>query len=108
MKHRGEIVKKAIDSTSVKKQAIASALNVSLSTLYRLFEDPFVTFDDIITIGKTIKHDFSKEFPELANPEKLQANEENLDYKLKYFELLEKHLHLLEEQREVYERTKKK
>jgi hypothetical protein len=108
MKHRGEILKAAIDTSGVKKPQIIEALKISLSKLYRMFEDPFVSFDDLIAIGKIIRHDFSNDFPEIANPDKLKAAQDNLDYKLKYFELLEKHLAILEERQEKYEKDKKK
>lgn len=107
MKHRGEIIKKAIEQSGIKKIDVAKSMKMSQSSLYRLFEDPFVTYDDILQIGKIIKHNFSKEFPELANP-LTKSQEDNLDYKLKYMELAEKYIKVLEEKEQLLKKASSK
>lgn len=48
--------------------------------------------DDVLAIGKVINYNFQKDIPELRN----FAAEENLNYKIKFIDLMEKHLAALE------------
>lgn len=104
MVHRGEITKKRVKESGVHAVVIHKALNVSRSSLYRFYELANLDLDTILKIGKVIRYDFSKDFPELRNI----SAEENLSYKIKYFALLEKHLEVLEKIADKGSSTKRK
>jgi hypothetical protein len=95
--HRGEIVKKAVDESGMPKTEVCERTGIDSSKLYRIFHNPFASFDDIIKIGKAIRYNFSKHFPEIKDPDEYLKDQENLDYKFKYFDLLEKYTRVLEE-----------
>lgn len=72
--------------------------------MYLMFENPKVSLDDILQIGKLINHDFSNEINEFKNipdwnslePHGTYRREENMEYwKAKYYELLEEYHQLL-------------
>jgi len=107
MKHRGEILKKAIEASGIAVSKIGTKSKISRATIYRAFDDPFCSLDYIIRIGRVIEHDFAKEIPELSDPNRLDS-EENLNYKIKYYQLLEDYTALLKERLEQYEVKKKK
>lgn len=109
MLHRGEIVEEAIRQSGLSLTIIAKRLGKSRRHLYNLFEDPHLSLDTILQIGKIIHHDFthnSSLFPlsgrtEACNPEPIVywngANETPDYWKNKYLHLLEKYNKLLEE-----------
>lgn len=99
MKHGGKIVWKAIEESGLTLTKIIKASKVPKSTFYRIKDQIQPKLDHIIKIGKAIGHDFSKDFPELTTP--ALTEEENLTWKFKYFEILEKYTVLLE-QKEKY------
>lgn len=107
MLHRGEILKKRVEESAVKLSKIASALKVSRQTIYRMFDDKDLSLDYIIKVGKVINFDFSKDIPEIANQDRKKEAEDNLTYKLKYFDLLEKYTLLLEDQGKYTPKKKK-
>ena len=96
MKHRGEILKQKVEDSGKSVAEIAKKLGIHRSTLYRVFEEPFASFDYIVRVGKIINYDFAKDFVELEDPMR-QIKEEELGYKLKYFQLLEEHSNALKE-----------
>lgn len=107
MLHRGEIIEKAIRESGYSITTVAQRLGKSRRWMYLLFENPAVSIDLILQIGKIIYHDFSLEFPEIIH-RKMVANEpENKGYsnndevafwKEKYFTLLEEYNTLLKQE----------
>jgi lambda repressor-like predicted transcriptional regulator len=95
-KHRGEIIKQAIEDSGIKLTKVVKDTGIKKSTLFSLFHQVNPKLEYIIKIGKAIKHDFGQEIPELKGPDPLAADE-NLTYKIKYMELLEKYLMAMEE-----------
>lgn len=105
--HRGELLKKAVEETNTKKSPLARYLKVSRQQLYVWFEWPDLNLDILIRAGKYMHYDFGKFVPELKSARILtEEEEENLAYKLKYFEVLEKYTQLLEE-KTPYKKEKK-
>lgn len=117
MKHRGEIVEKAVRESAYPITKLARKLGVSRRHIYNVFENDKVDWDTILDIGRVIRHDFTKDFPEMREgtlfmvhePVVPYANakgkgrkkstispEEELDlWKNRYIELLEKYNELL-------------
>jgi hypothetical protein len=73
MKHRGEIVEKAITQSNVPISAIARAIGYDRRSIYNFFDNPDLSLDIIVKIGKAINYDFRKDFPELFIQEPKQA-----------------------------------
>ena len=65
MQHKGEIVEKAIRESGYSITKIAKNMSKSRRWMYLVFENPNVSLDVIIEIGKIIHHDFSDEVKEL-------------------------------------------
>jgi predicted transcriptional regulator len=65
MKHRGEIVEKAIRQSGVKITQIAKEIGYNRKSIYDFFDNANLSLDVIVEIGKAIKYDFRKDFPEL-------------------------------------------
>lgn len=108
MKHRGEIIEKVVRESGISITQVAKQMKKSRRHIYNIFDNPNVPVDIILSLGKIIHHDFSKEFKDLivAKPYKIEnsidiALDKNTDYgnaeywKNKYLELLEKYNLLL-------------
>lgn len=122
MQHKGEIVEKAIRESGYSLTHMAKKLNRSRRWMYLLFENPNVSLDLIIQIGKIIHYDFSDEIKELKkyklqDPEQFvnesaanykKTSEESEHWKNKYLELLEKHNQLLLQIANISKTSKKK
>ena len=65
MLHRGEVIEKAIRESGYSITTVAQRLGKSRRWMYLLFENPAVSIELILQIGKIIYHDFSLEFPEV-------------------------------------------
>ena len=114
MKHKGKIVEKAVRESGISITKICKKLGKTTRWMYYTFENPDVSLDYIIKIGKIIHHDFSSEIKEYSSfmekslrytiyePEASYIDRlENADYwKDKYLELLEKYNALLAEKLE--------
>jgi hypothetical protein len=104
MKHRGEIVEKVVRESGMPLTEIARRLNKSRRHIYNMFDNPNLSIDEIVEIGKIVNYDFSKEFTDVRSGvgvlsdsnEQYHANSSN--WKEKYIELLEKYNKLLEQQ----------
>ena len=104
MIHRGEIVEQAVRKSGFPIAELARRMKRSRRHVYNLFENPNISLDVILEVGKVIHHDFSKEFKELRNHHVSDNSEEyvietdnNVEYwKNKYLLLLEKYNELLE------------
>jgi hypothetical protein len=114
MKHKGKIVEKAVRESGISITKICKKLGKTTRWMYYTFENPDVSLDHIVKIGKIIHHDFSGELNEYTTffekkltgdnfnvPVTFFAIEKNADYwKDKYLELLEKYNALLAEKLE--------
>ncbi len=96
--HKGEILEKAIRSSGYPISKLAKKINKSRRHIYNLFENPNVSIELLMEIGKIINHDFSKEVKDIRN---ISHDNENY-WKEKYYQLLEKHQLLLENKMKVY------
>jgi hypothetical protein len=110
MKHRGEIVEKAITQSNVPISAIARAIGYDRRSIYNFFDNPDLSLDIIVKIGKAINYDFRKDFPELFIQEPKQAVQEpeehysttlseclkeKKEWRDKYYSLLEENKELM-------------
>ncbi len=107
MLHRGEIIEKAIRESGYSITTVAQRLGKSRRWMYLLFDNPAVSIELILQIGKIIYHDFSLEFPEIIQGKKVANEPENKGYgnneevsfwKEKYFTLLEEYNALLKQE----------
>ena len=107
MLHRGEVIEKAIRESGYSITTVAQRLGKSRRWMYLLFENPGVSIELILQIGKIIYHDFSLEFPEVIQGKKIVKESENKGYgnndevsfwKEKYFTLLEEYNTLLKQE----------
>ena len=107
MLHRGEVIEKAIRESGYSITTVAQRLGKSRRWMYLLFENPAVSIELILQIGKIIYHDFSLEFPEVIQGKKIVKEPENKGYgnneevsfwKEKYFTLLEEYNTLLKQE----------
>ena len=98
MIHRGEIVEQAVRSSGHNLSSLAKRLGKSRKWLYDAFENPMLSLEYMIEIGKLIHYDFSDHIPELrrtyvSNEESSSLNEPS--WKDKFIALLEEHQRLL-------------
>lgn len=102
MKHKGEIVEKAVRDSGIKLTELAKKMNLSRRHLYNLFEEPDLSVEYIYKIGKIIHHDFTNEIKsylrdsasgiiENTSDETIPYGEQTEYWKNKYFDLLEKY-----------------
>ena len=104
MQHRGEIVEQAVRQSGLSLTKLAKRIGKSRKWIYDSFQNPNLSIEYVIAIGKIIYHDFSLEINEFKNIHFPQLSiENNVDFnenywKNKYIELLEKHNQLLEKE----------
>jgi hypothetical protein len=100
MQHKGEIVEKAVRQSGIPLTKLVARLGKSRKWIYNAFENPQLSFDVIIEIGKIIHYDFSTDFKELkATQSNDLLNNTSLEteyWKNKYLNLLEEYKILLE------------
>jgi predicted transcriptional regulator len=102
MQHRGEIVEHAVRQSGLSLTKLATRIGKSRKWIYDSFQNPNLSIEYVIAIGKIIYHDFSLEINELKNKSFSHQGTENTNdssdnfWKNKYIELLEKHNQLLE------------
>lgn len=104
MTHRGEIVAKAVRMSGIKITDLAKRLKKSRKWVYDSFENKSLSYDVILSIGKVIHHDFSKEFPQLSEAKSSKKSQLVAEARTKYSlddnsaeYWKNKYLHLLEE-----------
>jgi predicted transcriptional regulator len=110
-KHRGEILKRAVADSGMSATRVAKALGVTRQTLYNRYDDPNVTRDFLIEVGKIIKYDFFQEIDSVkglgpdgqqdAGQEKYNTGETETMLRLvrtqqELIDLQRRHLNLLE------------
>ncbi len=110
MQHRGEIVEQAVRQSGYSLTKLTQRLGKSRRWIYHAFENPILSIEVILEIGKIIHHDFSDEIIDLkrysakiAQPLTSLQNQsdnsiisQNEYWKNKYLLLLEKYNALLE------------
>jgi predicted transcriptional regulator len=106
MQQRGEIIEKAVRESGFPIAELARRMKKSRRTIYNLFENPHVSIEEVLQIGKIIHYDFShmftevsKKSPRVEEPDELYG--EAAYWKGKYITLLEKYNALLEKGREL-------
>lgn len=107
MQHRGEIAEKAIRRSGMSLTELTKRLDKSRRWIYTAFENPNLSLDILIQIGKIIHYDFSQDIFEIHEPQISDVspveydtpnNEHVIYWKEKYYALLEKYNALLEKQ----------
>lgn len=68
-KHYGQIVEYLVRKNGYSITDLATELDVNRRSIYNYFQNQFLKSDIILKIGRIIRHDFSKEFPEIFTPE---------------------------------------
>ncbi len=101
--HKGKVLKQRIEESGVSITRISKISGFSRNTIYLDYERPDVPYEHLAKIGKAIGHDFRRDFPEFRDPEA----DENITWKVKYLELLEKHLLAMEENARYLKERKK-
>jgi predicted transcriptional regulator len=104
MQHKGEIIRKAVVESGYSITRLSDKLGKSRRTLYNIFDNPIVSMDLILDIGRIINHDFTKDIKDLKKYKSgilgTEEKEEiySVDYwKDKYYQLLEAHNEVLKE-----------
>ena len=109
MRHRGQLIQKAIDESGIPVKEVARRINKSRTTLYNYYSKPDLSIEIVYAIGKAIHRDFSAEISDLkgfmpfgeqvfdtgATEMYHSLAEELLEVKTKYSRLLEEHIRLL-------------
>lgn len=105
MVHRGEKLEKAIRESGISISSIARRLGKSRKHMYNLFENPQISIDVMLEVGKIIHYDFLKDLEYFSKTDTsairaAESDEKEYDsveyWKNKYLKLLEKHNALLE------------
>ena len=119
MEHRGEIIEQAIRKSGYPITKVADKIGKSRRWMYLMFDNPSVSYEVIIKIGKIIHHDFSKEIAELKtnipgifmeSPEPYgNAKDKDAAYwRQKYYDLLEEYNAFLKKEKSDLEKKKGK
>jgi AcrR family transcriptional regulator len=109
-KHQGQIVEYIVRKNGFSLSELAKALNINRRSLYNWFQAKELKKSIIHRIGCVLRHDFSKEFPELflsedfnsiyepkkyrSEPASVTINDDDI-WKHKYITLLEQYSQLL-------------
>ena len=59
MQHRGEIVEKVVRESGFPIAELARRLKKSRRHIYNMFQNPHLSLDEILQIGKIIHYDFT-------------------------------------------------
>lgn len=93
MKHRGEIVKKAIYESKMPITKLAATMGKDPKTIYNWMETHDLSYEKIMEIGRIIRHDFTEDFQDLKKlppiaAEPMEVYGKTVDFKEKYYALL--------------------
>ncbi len=100
MEHRGEIIEQAVRKSGMSLVTVSKKMGKSRRWLYLQFENPLVSLDVVLQIGKIIYYDFSDEIQLLkvktivAEQDDSSTLEEVVYWKEKYFKVMEEY-HIL-------------
>ena len=110
MKHKGEIIEKAVRKSGVKLTVLAKRLKKSRGYLYYLFQTRDVSYEEAMKIGRFISYDFSEEYDDIIKnpviPKNRRAKNTVDFWKTKYITLLEKHNEMIENRKKRRSRKK--
>ncbi len=108
MQHKGEIVEHIVRQSGYSLTRLTNQLGKSRRWIYNAFENPHLSIDYILDIGRVIHYDFSSDIEELKRYRHMAADMENQYqvtdensaefWKNKYLLLLEKYNEMLEQQ----------
>lgn len=100
--HRGELLKKAVESSEIKITVLVKRMGISRGTYYNHVENPNLSFEKLAQYGKILNHDFREDLPEMKNyvleesdvqnksPKNMKEALLQIDYwRTKYIKLLE-------------------
>ncbi|AMR33472.1 hypothetical protein A0256_19625 [Mucilaginibacter sp. PAMC 26640] len=101
--HYGQIVEYTVRKNGYSITDLAADLSVNRRSVYNYFQNKYLKYDIILRIGSAIRHDFSKEFPDLFTSDQFEArvnqyqkaafpdvkNGDDMYWKDKYIQLLE-------------------
>lgn len=115
MKHRGEIVRNAVQKSGHPKATLARKLGITRNTLYNRLDRPDLEWDFIIDVYAILKKEVAEDFPELSkyiSHEPEPHHESALDecqkqlneYKDKYIRLMEEYNEVLKQNRSLQAR----
>jgi len=100
MKHKGELIEKAVRKSGVKLTVLAKRLKRSRGYLYYLFQTRDVSFEEAMKIGRLINYDFSSEYDTILHEPvspSYDRSKKSVEYwKTKYIELLERYNDMME------------
>ena len=74
-KHYGQIVEYIVRKNGYSITDLATGLDVNRRTIYNYFQNKTVKYDVIYKIGLIVRHDFSKDFPELFTSDQFDINQ---------------------------------
>jgi hypothetical protein len=106
MEHRGEIVEKVVRTKGISLTILAKKLGKTRQWLYLVFDNPNVPLDVVLSIGRIIYYDFSKDISDLVSFKSSNINDDvskSTDFqywKDKYYELVDEHLAVIKQLRE--------
>jgi CRISPR/Cas system-associated exonuclease Cas4 (RecB family) len=99
MEHRGEIIEQAVRSSGLAISKIAEKLGKSRRWMYLMFENPHVSYETIVALGKILHHDFSNEMRSMnsmvSEPQEIYVKQDLHFWREKYYTLLEEYNELL-------------
>lgn len=110
MEHQGKIVEEAVRKSGIAITRLAKLTGYSRRHLYNMFQEPKLSIEFLLLVGKIIHHDFTPKIKQLQklNKEGEISNDENPMYwKDKYLKLLEKHNDLVESKIQHYFKEKR-
>ena len=101
-KHKGIALRRAINKLGLKIKDVSRISGIGRGTLYNYFKKPELDDAILVKLGKTIRYDFSIQFPELI-PLKMmeegdfgiQGTEALSKVQMRYYRLLEDYTNLL-------------
>lgn len=67
--HYGQIVEYWVRKNGYSITDLAIELDVNRRSIYNYFQNKYLKIDVILKVGRVIRHDFSKEFPEFFTSE---------------------------------------
>lgn len=71
-KHYGQVVEYIVRRNGYSITDLAEGMDLNRRTLYNYFQSKFLKYDVIHKIGLIVRHDFSKEFPELFKSDQFE------------------------------------
>jgi len=98
MVHRGEMVETAVRASGHNLSKLARRLGKSRKWLYDAFDNPNLSIEYVLEIGKVIHFDFTSQSPEFRRAYQQSEVSNALEeptWKDKYIALLEEHQKLL-------------